>query len=127
MRLFPGFRATALIILAVVWFSVGLGLIDRPTIPGAGHPLPLEYLPLWVRVGLWWLAAVCAVVACFWPPGDDRWGWVLLSLPASLRVVSYGVGAALGWLSPSYLVSWLMILGLLLLLASWPEPPKAST
>lgn len=124
--LFPGYRASALILMAVLWFSVGLGLIDRPFIPGAGHPLPLEYLPLWVRVAIWWVAAACGIVAAFWPPGNDRWGWVVMSVPASMRFVSYAVGALMDWIDTSYVVAWTIILLLLVLFASWPEPPSLS-
>jgi hypothetical protein len=117
----------ALLFFAVVWFTVGFGIIDMPNPPGATHALPLEYLPVWFRVALWFGAAVCAVVAAFWPKGQDKWGWVALGIPASLRVVSYGVAVLVGWIEPRYFFSWVFILGLVMLLASWPETLERQT
>ena len=82
----------------------------------------MELLPLWLRVALWWAAALGACVAAFWPPGKDRWGWVLLSVPVSLRVVSYTVGALFGWVDFTWALSWLALLAIVVLLAYWPEP-----
>ena len=123
-RFFPGFRATALVLFALVWFSVGAGIITRPNVVDAEHRLPLEYLPLWLRVAIWWVAAACAIIATFWPPGDDRWGWVLLSLPVSLRAVTYFAATCFGWLDVTHFVSWAVILTLVVLISFWPEPVR---
>lgn len=120
---FPGFRPTALLLFSLIWVSVGLGLITRPDSLDSTHRLPIEYLPIWLRVVLWWGPALCGVIAGFWPPGKDKWGWVLLSVPASFRAASYGIAAVYGWIDPTFALSWLVILGILALLAFWPEPP----
>lgn len=123
--LFPGYRPTALILFSLIWFSVGLGLMTRPMQITAEHRLPLEYLPLEVRVALWWIPALAGLVNAFWPPGQDKWGWALLSLPATFRVVSYFIAAVFGWLDATYFISWAVIIGILTLLAFWPEPARA--
>lgn len=124
MRLFPGYRPTSLILFSLIWFSVGLSLITRPIQVESEHMLPIEYLPTWARVALWWVPAACGMVAAYWPPGHDRWGWVALSIPASFRVASYGAAAAVGWIEPTAAISWAVIIGILTLLAFWPEPSR---
>lgn len=123
-RLFPGYRPTALVLFSCIWFSVGLGLMTRPAQVEAEHPLPLEYLPLWLRVALWWLPALAGLVNAFWPPGQDKWGWAFLSIPATFRVFSYSVAAMFGWLDATYAASWAVIIGILTLIAFWPEPVR---
>lgn len=122
-NVFPGFRPTALVLFSLIWFGVGLGLITRGAAPlNPEHRLPLEYLPIWLRVALWWGPALLGLVAAFWPPQRDRWGWVLLSIPASFRAASYLFAGMIGWIDFSYAVSWVVICGILTLLAFWPEP-----
>lgn len=122
-RLFPGYRPTALLLFSTIWFSVGLGLLTRPVQVETTHLLPIEYLPVWVRVGLWWAPAVAGVISAFWS-SEDKWGWALLSIPVTFRVTSYAIASVFGWLDPTYALSWTVILGVLALLAFWPEPVK---
>jgi hypothetical protein len=124
--LFPGYRPTALVLFSLIWFSVGLGLVTQSTQVRAEHPLPLEYLPIEWRVALWWVPALAGLVNAFWPPGKDKWGWALLSIPATFRACSYFVAAIFGWLDATYFISWAVILGILTLLALWPEPVPAT-
>jgi hypothetical protein len=119
-----GHRGLSLIFFAVVWASQGLGILDTPYNDVATHQLPLEYLPVWFRAGLWFAAALCAVTACWWPVGKDKWGWVALGAPVVLRVGSYTGGAFMGWIDPRYAFAWLAILGLVMVLTTWPEMPK---
>ena len=121
---FPGFRPMAMILFALIWFSVGLGLITRPDALEAAHRLPIEYLPVWLRVVLWWVPAAIGVVLAFKWPKYDRWAWVIMSLPASFRVISYSLAAMLGWIDITFSLSWLVICGILTLIAAWPEPPE---
>jgi hypothetical protein len=123
-RLLLGYRGTALLFFALVWTTVGLGVLDNPRAIDATHALPLEYLPLWFRAGLWFTAAACALTAAFWPPGNDKWGWAVLCIPIGLRIGSYVIAAIMGWYDVRYAVAWLTILGLVVLLAAWPEPAK---
>ena len=129
MRRFKGLghRGMALLFFAVIWVGVGLGIVATPRPEGATHALPLEYLPVWFRAGLWFLGAVCAATAAFWPKGKDVWGWVLVGVPASLRVVSYGIAVLAGWIEPRYFITWVAILALVMLLASWPETLERAT
>lgn len=121
-RWFPGYRPTALILFSAIWFSVGISVMTRPDSIESAEMLPIEYLPVWLRVALWWVPACCGLIAAFWPPGHDRWGWAGLSVPATFRAFSFLAAAVLGWIDFTHAISWLVILGILGLLATWPEP-----
>lgn len=119
-----GFRGTTLLYLAAVWFGVGLTLIIRPD-PDMAHMYPLEYLPLWVRVCLWWVAAAVAVITAFWPEDAERWGFAILSLPVLFRACSYAATGILEY--PHALVDavvWTAVFGFVINTAQWPEPPR---
>jgi hypothetical protein len=118
-----GHRGVALLFFAVIWVTQGLGVIADPFNRTASHQLPLEYLPIWFRATVWFGAAAAAALACWWPVGKDKWGWVALGIPVSLRVGSYSGGVLMGWIEPRYLFGWLAILGLVTLLSTWPEMP----
>lgn len=119
-------RAAMLCLFAVVWVTVGLRIIEQPRAV-ASHTLPLEYLPTWLRAGIWFASAACAVVAAWWPRGRDKWGWVALTIPASMRAASFCGAAALGWMSWWSPAAWVAILLVILLLSSWPEEPNLPT
>jgi hypothetical protein len=117
-----GFRGAALLLFGFVWTTVGLGVIDNPRALDATHQLPLEYLPVWFRAGLWFVGAGAAAISAWWPKGNDKWGWSLLTVPIVLRCASYLGAAIMGWYDWRYAVAWVTILGLVILLALWPEP-----
>src|SRR5688572_24936293 len=82
-----GYRGTALLFLGVVWFAVGSRILQGDTDPA--HKLPIEYLPVEVRAGIWWVAAAVAVMAAVWPSEKTRMGYAALVIPAALRAASY--------------------------------------
>lgn len=118
-----GFRGTALMMFACVWIGVGVGVLRHPRPETASHILPLEYLGEDFRAAIWFAAAGVAIVTAWWPPGKDKWGWMALSIPAILRVVTYAVASVFGWLPVDFAITWVFITGLVFLLSAWPEMP----
>ena len=95
-----GRRGASLLLFAMVWFAVGLRLITEVD-EDPLHTNLTEILPLWLRVAIWWIPAVVALVTICWPSGGSRnkWGFVALVLPAALRAVSFLTTAVLGFLA----------------------------
>lgn len=128
IRRLLGYRGLSLTFLALVWFAVGARLLVDPNDPGShliGHRLPLEYLPIWLRVAIWWAAALAAVVTAWWPKGKTKWGFVALVVPASFRAISFtgalllGAHGGLAWVDAAV---WVGITSYVMVLADWPEP-----
>jgi hypothetical protein len=119
-----GYRRCALLLFAAMWVGIGVGIILDPDNALSRQPLLLELLPTWLRVALWWTAAVLAAIGSFWPE-RDKWAWVALSVPASLRAISYAIGSLAGWINVNFAISWIVILCILGVLSAWPEPPRA--
>lgn len=120
-----GFRGTSLLFLSLVWVAVGARIPGDP-FDSPGYRLPLEYVPIPVRVGIWWVAAAVAIIAAWWPPGRTKWGFIALSVPASFRAFSY-LGAALFYGHPEILIHallWLGVTGYVVNTSNWPEPPS---
>jgi hypothetical protein len=81
-----GVRAEGMILVAAVWSLIGLGVAtgQAPEHTGAWHTL----LPVWLRVLLWWLPALVALVVA----PSARWsptGLALLTVAPMLHLVSY--------------------------------------
>lgn len=91
-----GNRGVALAMLGLLWILVAVGLAASPL----KRPQLLEdRLPLWIRVVLWGLPGILAVVASIWRKLDaDGWGWLMV--PVMVRFLSYFAG----WIF--YLIGW---------------------
>lgn len=86
-----GNRGVALGMLGVLWILFAVGLAVAPL---KRTTLLDERLPVWIRIGLWGLPGVLALVASVRTKYDaDAWGW--LCVPVAIRFVSYLVG----WIS----------------------------
>ena len=132
MRRHVGVRAEGMILAAAIWGLVGLGAIDTPAMPPAPSLLHL-LIPTWIRVALWWVPAVAAVVLA---PSDrlSRWGLALLTVPSILQGVSYlwawlmelvpgpPPGDPRGWVSAAY---YALMVAFVLLLAHIPANVRA--
>lgn len=138
LRLHLGYRGTALISLGLVWFAVGARIVTQPD-DDPLHMLPIEYLPISIRSGIWFGAAAVALIVAFWPPGKTKWGYTALVIPAAFRALSYlgavilsAVGQAIGRPEWGYADAWVDalvwsgIVGYVMLCADWPEPPDLS-
>lgn len=133
-RLFDrvGFRSPALTFLAFVWLAVGARLLTASD-PDPFHKLPIEYLPMQVRVLLWWLPAILAGIAAWVRVVPSRVGFVALVIPAAFRALSFTGAAATGLLTGDYpfwvaalveAVVWAGVTGYVIVAAAWPDPPK---
>lgn len=115
-------RGAVLLPLAVIWVVTGTRLLVGPDAT-PGFMLPIEYLPMWARVGLWWGAAAVAA-ATAWTPRLVTAGYVALVLPAGLRFTSYGGAVLLGHAHAALLldvVTWAAITAAVMLVARRTE------
>lgn len=121
-----GYRGRALTLVGLVWVLVGVKVLRDP----GGTPY-LDHLPTWLRLSVWGATGGVALVTAWWPAGADRYGFMALSIPATIRTLANGwswllgivtgnqVGNSGDWVSA---VAWAAIVAFVLLLASWPEP-----
>lgn len=93
-----GNRGIVLGMLGVVWVLTAVGLATAPV---TRAPLPDEQLPVWLRVALWAVPGLLALVAVGWKRLDAI-AWGLLILPVAIRLVSY----VFGWVTGSYSAGW---------------------
>jgi hypothetical protein len=99
-RLFAyiGNRGIVLSMLGVIWTVTAIGLyVDPYKRPG----LPDDILPIPVRIALWAVAGVVAVVATWWRRLDE-YAWGLLIVAPSMRLLSYGYGWIFGTFPPGW-------------------------
>ncbi|WGH20313.1 membrane protein [Arthrobacter phage MaGuCo] len=131
-----GRRGAALVVLAVAFLATGAELLANWPAPDVEHFLLHTYLPVPVRAALWVLPGVAALVAATCKgTGRDGFGFAALVVPLAIRAASYL------WSAVAYLfgfntwpwawtgaLTWLFLLGLVLVIAGWPEvpaPPRA--
>lgn len=93
-----GNRGIVLSMLGFLWVLTAIGLatapIDRPGLPD-------EYLPTWLRVAIWGIAGIAALVATWWRRWDEL-AWGFLILPLSMRLISYLYGWIFGTFTPGW-------------------------
>lgn len=95
--LWPCTRSGDLILLAIVWFAIGIDTFKHDP---ERTLVVVEFLGPYVRAGLWIGAAVIAFVVATHGPGYihgiDRWGFAALIVPVSIRALSYWVAWLIG-------------------------------
>lgn len=93
-----GNRGIVLSLLGFIWILTAIGLwtapLDRPGVPD-------DAFPLWLRISVWAVSGVVAIVATWWKRWDSV-AWGLLILPLSMRLLSY----AYGWISGTFPPGW---------------------
>jgi len=88
-----GNRGVALAMLGVLWILTAIGIGIAPL---KRTTLLDEQFPVWIRVALWGLPGILAVVASMRKSLDaDAWGWLLV--PVVVRFVSYAFGWIASW------------------------------
>lgn len=131
-RFILGYRGVDQVLLALVWVSVGLSLVLGSD-PDPEHTTLLELVfPPHGRAALWFISAVAVLVlTAWWPPVADKYGFVILVIPAATRAVAYvfatvagvltgnGIGFAGAWLDA---ITWLIITWFVMRQARRPEP-----
>lgn len=100
-----GNRGVALALLGALWILTAVGL----TISPLHRPALLDELfPSWLRVCLWGLPGLLAIVASMRRSLDaDAWGWLMV--PVVVRFVSFAFGwfcSFIGWERFSYPDGW---------------------
>lgn len=100
-----GNRGIALAMLGILWILTAIGIALEPLHRSA---LLEERLPVWVRVAMWGLPGVLALLAVGWRKLDaDAWGWLIA--PAAVRFVSFFFGwicSLIGWDAFSFPQGW---------------------
>lgn len=126
-----GYRGWDLIVVSTIWVLIGLSIHLRGD-PDPEHTVMLEHFGEWLRIAIWWGAAVVGYVTAWWPPGKDRWGWTALVIPPALRALQYlvawGLGVASGdmfgyagaWLEA---IAWTLVTLWVVRQAKRPEMP----
>ncbi len=112
------------------WALVEGATVVQPGTEGLWH----AQQPTWARAGTWAVAGVVAIVLAHPRWFASRWqalGFAVLALPIGIRAASYTAGWVASLVTEEgfargagQAVTWLMILGGLLLIAEWPEPPR---
>ena len=123
MNIHIGKRGLVLLMFGGVWASIGIGLRDAPqsrSIP-LFHSIPMEWQAwAWIATGL--LAIFLALTA------RNEWrGYPVLFPMPFFQAVGYGVGLFTNHLPLTGVVVWALLVGILFVLADWPEPPVHQT
>lgn len=126
-------RSIDKVLLAGLWFLIGLTVwLEGDDDPY--HHMPLEWLPVELRVTIWWGAALFTIINLRLPPGRDHWGWAILAFPVALRALNFVLGTILGMLPIDPLgdtdawraaLAWTIVLAFVLRQAARPELPRA--
>jgi hypothetical protein len=83
-----GFRGAALILFALSYIGIGIGIIGNPqTDSGLVHTM----LPIWLRVSLWCGSGLIALAAAVVCPRWQSIGFGVLFLPPAQRALSYAI------------------------------------
>ena len=128
-RLGIGHRAAFLMGFGVIYGVIGVALVTGPSTPNPD--LFHTELPDPLRVGMWCLCGAAAFVLANMP----TWQWLgfaALVPPSTTRLLSYGLGTVHSltegppppWAYLPGLALYALVLFLLLLCASWPDPPS---
>lgn len=117
-----GFRGAALVIFALMFVGIGVGVMYNPAAP----ELFYAHWPLWFRVSLWGgSAALAAAAAIVERPKWQSVGFAALFLGPLERSLAYWV-ALFSTGDPRWITGgcvWFLVASLVALIAAWPEPP----
>ena len=122
-----GRRGLALVVFALTFTLTGLRALLAPT-EDDGRFILYTFLPVPLRLVLWFVPAGLALWAAFRGTGRDAIGFAALVIPSSIVAVSYVwswvgylVGLttwSLGWTGAG---RWLLVLALVLVISGWKE------
>ena len=131
-----GKRGQVLILLGIIWISLGAGLVIAGEPPHYAQIKLFTWVPLDLRI-VGWVGSGSIALACAWRPRifhDDQIGYLALYVMPAWRCVAYlygwldswlplggGAGYPRGWISAAV---WGAITGLIIILSDWPDPIK---
>ncbi len=124
-----GYRGCALMMFGLIWVFLGVAVLANND---ANPVLFHTHFPIWFRFSIWAGAGVLAIIAAI---THDQWEWTghigfgALFIGPGERALSYGWAMVsepnIRWLAATSV--YLLLSGVILLLASWPEPPEDMT
>jgi len=127
-----GRRGTALVTFSLAFALTGLAALLEPT-QDEGRFILYAYLPVPLRLVMWFVPAALAMWAAFQGTGRDAIGFSALMLPSLVVAISYvwsGVGYLagltdwpLGWTGAG---RWFLVLTLILIISGWKEAEESS-
>lgn len=125
-----GHRACFIWLMSAAWIINGIivAVADMPPTEHLFH----TFLPTYVRASIWLIPSVIAAVVA---RTDIEWlAFVVLGMPPAQRLASYWLGstivwteeerASLGWELFGRGFIWFVVLVLMWLVATWPNPVK---
>lgn len=127
-----GRRGLALVVFSLTFLLTGLRALLAPT-EDEGRFILYTFLPVPLRLVLWFVPAALGLWAAFRGTGRDALGFAALVVPSSIVAVSYvwswvgylaGVTTwPLGWTGAG---RWFLVLALILIVSGWKEaePPS---
>jgi len=131
-----GRRGLALVVFSLVFALTGLRALLAPT-EDDGRFILYTFLPVPLRLVLWFVPAALGLWAALRGTGRDALGFAALVVPATAIAFSYvwswvGYFAgmtdwSLGWTGAA---RWLLVLALVLIVSGWKEadePPPSTT
>lgn len=128
-----GYRGVVLLLFGLVYICIGLAVLGESDYrPDLIH----TRLPEWVRVAIWCVPGIVAVIAAL-DHKAQSWGFGLLFFPAAERCISF----TLAWLpTDSSIVPgnfngsrltgallYLLLMAIIVVIASWPDPAETQT
>jgi hypothetical protein len=130
-----GRRGLALVVFSLVFALTGLAALLEP-VQDDGRFILYTYLPVPLRLVLWFVPAALGLWSAFRGAGRDALGFSALVVPASIVAFSYAWSSvgylagltdyALGWTGFG---RWLLVLALILIVSGWKEadaPPSGT-
>ncbi|WP_405941639.1 hypothetical protein [Streptomyces sp. NBC_00207] len=122
-----GRRGTILTSYGLVWLLYGYGQLTTPQPDQRGLATALSIMPLSGWGWCWIAAGIVALVSAWAPPGRDAIAFIVLPLIVVPWMASYlaawiSGGFPRGWVAAAV---WAVITVPVLVVAGWPEPPRA--
>lgn len=124
-----GRRGTVLALLGACWIARGLSILHDPGLNNPDDAILHNLLPAWLRVSLWTLTGLTAILTA-WNVKRQDIGWAALIFLPLERVVSHLWSVAMWvvpgppsgtWHSAIYIIYWVTLVCVIVLLASWRE------
>lgn len=129
-------RGQVLVILGIIWVAIGASVYMDPHPRGWEHIWMFSAPPVWLRAGAWVATGLVAVLFAVRPRWITHDGFAFLAL--YVMPAERAAGFLWGWLD--HLMPWggpgysrgllgglvyLVIVALIMVIATWPDPPTA--